>query len=400
MTSYVARQPIVDRNKKTVAFELLYRNGKENCFPDVSADYATKSILINQILVHQEKILNGKKGFINFGYESFIDRLPFDFPHKNYVIEILESCEPTDELFNLVVELKKAGYTIALDDYVPTEAWCRFYLYIDIIKFDITTYSLTEAAQYLKTLTKYDIQFLAEKVETYEEFNSALACGFHLFQGYFFSKPEMIKSKVLDSSLNSKLKLSVALANEHLDLNLIESIIASNPGLSLKLLNYVNECSTIRSPIKSLQQALVYLGQDRVRKFITYAVLKTLTVDKPDIVIKMTLQRARFFEIMLDLMQLKDQKELGYLCGLLSMIDALLDAEMSSIVAPLNINESIKSALLGGAGVLNDLIKLTESIESLNWDKVRHFSQSLSVSEEDIDQAFVVATLWADEVST
>ena len=399
MTSYVARQPIVDRNKKTVAFELLYRNGKENCFPDVSADFATKSILMDQILVHQKKILDGKKGFINFGYDSLIERLPFDFPSKNYVIEILETCEPTDELFNLVVELKKAGYSIALDDYIPTEAWRRFYLYVDIIKFDITTYSLTDAAQYLKTLAKYDIQFLAEKVETYEEFNSALACGFHLFQGYFFSKPEMIKSKVLDSSLNSKLKLSAALASEELDLNLIETIIASNPGLSLKLLNFVNECSTIRSPIKSLQQALVYLGQDRVRKFITYAVLKTLTVDKPDIVITMTLQRARFFELVLDLMKLKNQKESGYLCGLLSMIDALLDADMTSILAPLNINESIKSALLGGPGVLNDLIKLTESIEASNWEAVAQFSQSLSVPQDAIDEAFVVATLWADEVS-
>jgi len=399
MTSYVARQPIVDRNKKTVAFELLYRNGKENCFPDVSADFATKSILMDQILVHQKKILDGKKGFINFGYDSLIERLPFDFPSKNYVIEILETCEPSDELFNLVVELKKAGYSIALDDYIPTEAWRRFYLYIDIIKFDITTYSLTEAAQYLKTLAKYDIQFLAEKVETYDEFNSALACGFHLFQGYFFSKPEMIKSKVLDSSLNSKLKLSVALANEELDLNLIETIIASNPGLSLKLLNFVNECSTIRSPIKSLQQALVYLGQDRVRKFITYAVLKTLTVDKPDIVITMALQRARFFELVLEVMRLKDQKELGYLCGLLSMIDALLDADMSSIVTPLNINESIKSALLGEPGTLNDLIKLTESIESSDWEEIEKLSQSLSVSQADVDEAFVVATLWADEVS-
>jgi EAL and modified HD-GYP domain-containing signal transduction protein len=355
---------------------------------------------MNQILVHQKKILDGKKGFINFGYDSLIERLPFDFPNKNYVIEILETCEPTDALFDLVVELKRAGYTIALDDYIPTEAWRRFYLYVDIIKFDITTYSLPQAAQYLKTLAKYDIQFLAEKVETYEEFNSALACGFHLFQGYFFSKPEMIKNKVLDSSLNSKLRLSVALANEQLDLSLIESIIASNPGLSLKLLNYVNECSTIRSPIKSLQQALVYLGQDRVRKFITYAVIKTLTVDKPDIVITMTLQRARFFEILLDLMQLKEQKELGYLCGLLSMIDALLDAEMSSIVAPLNINESIKSALLGGAGVLNDLIKLTESIESSNWDKVTEMTLALSLPESEVEEAFVVATLWADEVST
>ena len=322
MSSYVARQPIVDRNKKTIAFELLYRDGKENSFPSVSADYATKSILVNQTLVHQKRILDGKKGFVNFGYDSLLDRLPFDFPSKNYVIEILENCPPSDELYNIIVELKEKGYTIALDDFVPNKEWERFYRHIHIIKFDITTYSLSQAATYIKALSNYDIKFLAEKVETYDEFNSAKEYGFDLFQGYFFSKPEMIYSKVLDSSLNSKIQLSVAVSSKELDLRLIEKIIASNPGLSFKLLNFVNEHSMVRSPIKSLQQALVYLGEDRVRKFITYVVIKTLNTDKPSILSNMSLQRAKFFEMILSSIGLENKKEVGYLCGMLSVIDA------------------------------------------------------------------------------
>jgi len=241
MSSYVARQPIVDMDKNTVAFELLYRDGEENSFPDVSADYATKSILVNQILVHQKRILDEKTGFVNFGYDSLLERLPFDFPHKNYVIEILESCLPSEELFNIVVELKQKGYTVALDDFVPSKEWLRFYPYIDIIKFDITTYPLNKAAEYLKKLAIYDIKFLAERVETYDEFNQAKASGFELFQGYFFSKPEIIQSKILDSTVSSKIQLSVAISQEELDLALIENIIASNPGLSFKLLSFVNE---------------------------------------------------------------------------------------------------------------------------------------------------------------
>ena len=399
MSSYVARQPIVDRNKKTIAFELLYRDGKENSFPNVSSDYATKSILVNQTLVHQKRILDGKKGFVNFGYDSLLERLPFDFPHKNYVIEILEDCPPSDDLFDVILELKSKGYTVALDDFIPSEEWHRFYKHIDIIKFDITTYSLPQAAAYIKTLLHYDIKFLAEKVETYEEFHSAKEYGFDLFQGYFFSKPEMIYNKMLDSSINSKIQLSVAVSSRELDLRLIEKIIASNPGLSFKLLNFVNEYSMVRSPIKSLQQALVYLGEDRVRKFITYAVIKTLNADKPSILCNMSLQRAKFFEMILSSMGLHHKRELGYLCGMLSIIDALLDSDMSTIVDALNINQEIKDALLGEEGRLNDLIKLAEAVENSNWIKVDELSNVLNITEAQIINSFVESTLWADEIS-
>ncbi|WP_413693628.1 HDOD domain-containing protein [Psychromonas sp. KJ10-2] len=112
----------------------------------------------------------------------------------------------------------------------------------------------------------------------------------------------------MDSTVSSKIQLSVAIAQETLDLVLIENIIASNPGLSFKLLNFVNEYSKLRSPIKSLQQALIYLGEDRVRKFITFVVIKTLNSDKPSILSNMSLQRAKFFEMLLSSMGLEHKK--------------------------------------------------------------------------------------------
>ncbi|RBW46324.1 histidine kinase [Psychromonas sp. B3M02] len=399
MSSYVARQPIVDRDKQTVAFELLYRDGEENSFPDVSADYATKSILVNQILVHQKRILDGKTGFVNFGYDSLLDRLPFDFSYKNYVIEILENCPPSDELFQIVVELKEKGYTVALDDFVPSKEWLKFYPYIDIIKFDITTYPLDKAGIYLKKLAGLDIKFLAERVETYEEFNQAKECGFELFQGYFFSKPEVVQSKILDSSVSAKIQLSVAVSQEELDFVQIENIIASNPGLSFKLLSFVNEYSMLKAPIKSLQQALLYLGEDRVRKFITFAVIKTLNSDKPSILSNMSLQRAKFFELLLCAIGLEDKKELGYLCGMLSIIDALLDADMAAILTPLNINQEIKDALLGKQGDLNNLIKLAAAVEVSDWKKVDELTSAMGITEEEVINASVQSTLWADEIS-
>jgi EAL and modified HD-GYP domain-containing signal transduction protein len=43
MYSFIARQPIFDRKMQTVAYELLFRDGMKNSFPDVSPEYATSS---------------------------------------------------------------------------------------------------------------------------------------------------------------------------------------------------------------------------------------------------------------------------------------------------------------------------------------------------------------------
>ena len=399
MFSYVARQPIVDRNRKTVAFELLYRDSNDNSFPNVCDDYATKSILMNQFLFHQKRILDGKIGYVNFGYKSLIERLPFDFPNRFYTIEILEDCAPSDDLFDIVVELKKKGYRIALDDFVPSAEWVRFYKYIDIIKFDILNYPLSSAAKDLKFLSSYNIIFLAEKVENYEQFNEAKACGFHLFQGYFFSKPEVLHTKAIDPTLNAKIQLSAAISNETLDIDEIEKIVASNPGLSFKLLSFVNESSQLKAPIKSLQQALVYLGEDRIRKFVTYVVIKTLNPNKPGILFNMSLQRAKCFELILDAMGLKKQKSLGYLCGMLTLIDALLDVEMESIIKPLNLNSEIKLALLEQKGVLGNIMKLLNAIENSHWQDVSQLETLLKIDETVITTAYAESIIWADSVT-
>jgi len=399
MFSYVARQPIVDKNRKTVAFELLYRDSNDNSFPNVSADYATKSILMNQFLFHQKRILDGKIGYVNFGYESLLERLPFDFPNRFYTIEILEDCPPSDELFHLVVELKKKGYRIALDDFIPSIEWSRFYQYIDIIKFDILNYPLSNAAKDLQFLSCYNIKFLAEKVENYEQFNEAKSCGFDLFQGYFFSKPEVLHTKAIDPSLNAKIQLSAAISNETLDIDEIEKIVASNPGLSFKLLNFVNESSQIKSPIKSLQQALIYLGEDRIRKFVTYVVIKTLNPNKPGILFNMSLQRAKFFELILDAMGLQSKKPLGYLCGMLTLIDALLDVELGSVIKPLNLNSEIKLALLEQKGILGTIMKLLHVVENANWQNTEQLEKQLNIDETVIISAYAESIIWADSVT-
>jgi len=113
----------------------------------------------------------------------------------------------------------------------------------------------------------------------------------------------------------------------------------------------------------------------------------------------MSLQRAKFFEMLLSSIGLEHKKELGYLCGMLSIIDALLDADMEAILTPLNINQEIKDALLGKEGVLNNLVKLAEAVEISDWTKVDQLTKIMGITESQVINSSVESTLWADEIS-
>ncbi len=72
MFAYVARQAILDENKEIYAYELLFRDGKSNCYPDIEPDEATSKLITgSHLALGIEEITNGKIGFINFHTDTF-----------------------------------------------------------------------------------------------------------------------------------------------------------------------------------------------------------------------------------------------------------------------------------------------------------------------------------------
>ena len=49
MYSYVARQPILDRELNTYAYELLFRDSLDNVFPVISSQQATARLVVEQL---------------------------------------------------------------------------------------------------------------------------------------------------------------------------------------------------------------------------------------------------------------------------------------------------------------------------------------------------------------
>jgi len=196
MKVYVARQPIFKKNKKLYGYELLFRGGMENTFPDIDGDTATSKLLSNSFFnIGIDRLTGGKVAFINFTQELLIRKIPMMFPIENIMVEILEDVRPDEEVVNACLDISKAGYAIALDDFVFKNELKPLIELAHIIKIDFMLSPIEEIRQLLNTLKGYKIKLLAEKIETYDEFEKAISMGFTYFQGYFFSKPEILSAK-------------------------------------------------------------------------------------------------------------------------------------------------------------------------------------------------------------
>lgn len=397
MHSYHARQPILNREKATVGYELLFRDGPDNCFPDVGDEQATNRLLIDNFITSGSlQVAAGKWAFVNFPYTSLIQRTPLMFPKESFVIEILESCEPTDELLAAITELNQKGYMLALDDFIPSKSWNRFLPYIHIVKFDLRSISIARAGFFIRRHKASNIKFLAEKVETYEEFMAASHAGFELFQGFFFSKPEMVQRKSLAPSALTTIRLYQEICQPEVDYDKIEAIIATDVSISYKLLRHVNTTTSARTQtISSFKQALVFLGEEKLRRFISFVAASHASADKPQSLYSLSLQRAHFCERLAILVSPDITGNQAFLTGLFSLLDSLLDQPIDELITLLPLSDAVQQALVHQSGTLGIILKLATAYDQAQWNKVSQYSKQLGINETNVADRYAESLKWA-----
>ncbi len=371
MDIFVARQPVFTAAKKIFGYELLFRSGLENAFPDIDGDTATSNVLANTFFSFGlDRILGQRPGLINFTRELILEKTPLLFPREHIIIEVLENIEPEPEIIDVLKSLKNKGFRIALDDFVYGDKFRPLMDLCDMIKFDITVTPLASLEDLVRELkTQPRITLLAEKVETHHEFEQAKAMGFRLFQGYFFSKPEILSKKEISAHEMTKLRLIREAALAEPDLAAMESLIKKDVSLSFKLLKFINSAYFHRkAPIDTIKEALLVLGIDELKKFISVAVVSDLNQEKPNELIRSSVIRARMCELTGGYMKTGFTGDELFTIGLFSFMDAILDMAMDDILEQISLSEKLKGALLGQDKGISQLFALVNGFEKGNWD--------------------------------
>ena len=398
---FLARQPIFDINKNVFAYELLFRSGVENFYDtSVDGDYASSQLIADSFLiVGINEVTQGKRGFINFTKNLLLSGAAANIPKDYIAVEILETVEPDTEVIEACKELKRSGYMIVLDDFVFEHKYRPLIDLADIIKVDFIITKGQDRKSVLQDVGKKDIAFLAEKVETNEEFQDAVEMGYTYFQGYFFSKPQIIKAKDIPANKLTYMNILCEINKPDVGFDTIEEIIKRDVSLSFKLLKFINSTFFgLGVKVESIKRALVLLGIDEIKKWTSLIALAGLADDKPQELLTTSLVRAKHCEFIAEKIGLKEQLQKSFFLGLFSLIDALIDRPMDDILKDLPLADEIKDALMGEKNLLADVYGLATAYEQADWKGINACAQQLNIAEEDLPGLHFNALKWANEV--
>jgi EAL and modified HD-GYP domain-containing signal transduction protein len=398
LARYVARQPILTPDERVFGYELLFRSDAANRFSSMDPTDATRSVIDMSSLLGLGVLCDNTLAFINCNRDILLSEFITLLPPENVVLEILSTVPPDEEVMQACTQLKRAGVKIALDDYVVDDPREPLAYFADFIKVDMRQTSLTDAGLIVAS-HRAVCRMIAMKVETRQDFQFAKKAGFQLVQGYFFRRPQMVRTWT--GSANQAIHLSIlnAVLKPELDLTQVEDLIKKDATLCFRLLRYLNSpMFGFRAEICSVRQALLILGENEIRRWCRLAVTLEMAHGRTSDLMLTALTRAHFCELVGP--TVVDGNIDLFLLGLLSLMDAILEIPMASVVDALSVHQDIKSALMQKDSALSPLYNLMLSVEAGEWPEVTRLCEEMHVSEPFISESQWKAMEWAQQVSS
>ncbi|MES2354481.1 MAG: EAL domain-containing protein [Pseudomonadota bacterium] len=402
---FLARQPILDQQKRLVAYELLFRSYGTD-YADITEHMrATTTVVQNAFSgMGFTAVLGDAQGYINVDTHFLLSDLVEALPPQQVVLEILESVEPSAEIIERLRELKSKGYCFALDDYAGEVNKQELFLSeVDIVKVDLLEIDPVLLSETVAGLRRRGLRLVAEKVETKEQFDEACQLGFDLFQGYHFARPQLLTKKQQKAPAKAHLLRLLSLILSDADIGMLSSEFKYHPTLSYNLIRMVNSAAVgLRERITSLRHAIVLLGRRQLQiwmQLLLYTARDNGTTKNP--LLEMAASRGKFMESLakIDPHSSREYQDTAFMTGILSLVDALLEMPREEIFDEILVADEVKEALLHGTGKLGQLLRLTEKLEvdsEIEVDELLAAAPGLSL--ENLLQMQVESFLWAGKI--
>jgi EAL and modified HD-GYP domain-containing signal transduction protein len=405
--TYIARQAIINSKSETIGYELLFRDSSDNKFPDIDQDVASSKMIIQNHLLGDIKTLSmGKLAFINFTENCLIRKYPLLFDRNSLVIELVGHNKPTKGLLKIITFYHEQGYQIALTEYDLAPHWEALFPYISIIKVNIEKINTKRLVALVAKMKQHNIKISAERVETKLQKQTLAEVGFDYFQGYFYHQPEVVKGKTLTTIKTQMLQLLNESVSSPLNFDTISQIVSQDVTLTIALLKMVNNAALgTKIEITSLKQAASYLGEDKLRQFISILALSNLTSDNYNEVCRQALITGRMMAAISKQSHVFNQiRDFAFMTGLLSSLEVMLSMPIAEIMESMPLAQPIVQALTKQEGLLGELLDLTisyilgDQAQSTIELSIDELIQKYALDKQDIQSEFVLASKWCHDL--
>jgi len=167
----------------------------------------------------------------------------------------------------------------------------------------------------------------------------------------------------------------------------------------MKLLKYINSVSMgVKHEITNLRQALALIGLNNFKKWASVLIMAAITDDKPIELMRLSLFRGRFCELISIQMGKAYQSEEYFLAGIFSLMDTALSKPMKALVVDLPLSENIIETLLGHDTKLQVVLALSRAMEIDGNIENQLKSLRSNISLEKLYEISEKSIAWADQI--
>ena len=390
----VARQPILDLHSRVHGYELLFWNGRKPV-ARTDSDFATRTMLDNTVVFGLEELAHGLPVFVNCTVDSLTEEWVQVMPPKMTVLELPFEAEATPGLLSACRKLKAVGFRLALTDFKEELAAQPLAELADYVKVDFAKVDALGRKNLMRWLEGVPACGVAQNVETQEQY--ALACteGFELFQGYYFCRPEPLKSHKIPGNRLVHLEILEDLQNDPIDLQRMSQLVSCDASLTYRLLRLVNSpICAMRQEVTSIQSALMLVGEANFRRIAILAIASEFNTEQPAEILRMAFERGRFCELAANLCGLVPSEQ--YLIGMISLFPAMLRILMGDLIRLLPLREKARDALMGMETPESVLLHWVVCQEYGDWEACDAIIRANNLKADQIMRCHNEAIVWAN----
>jgi len=401
MDVFVARQPIFDRTERLYGYELLYRNtASSTTAAGAAAETMCSDTVIHAFLdIGLDELTDGRLAFINCTRDFLLDGQVDLLPPEKVVVEVLETVGNDADVVNVCRRLETRGYMLALDDYVDDAAYDAVIESVRIIKLDVMYHSLEEIQRIKERLSRFDVQWLAERVETQEMHELCMQMGFDYFQGYYYSRPELVASQEIEVSHSGMLHLLNLLRDPETTEREIDQGFRSDPALTYKLLRIVNSAAVGGRGIDSISFAIRMVGRQMLYRWLALLMVSSMVTGNgvQDELVYAALLRARLCELIAEASPEVRNPQGLFMTGLFSMLDVLFRMPMRNVLSRVNVSEEIRDAVMDGTGPFADALHIADAYQRGDWDQVDKLAPALGLLPVQLPWLYTKSLTWVNQ---
>jgi len=398
--AFIARQPIFDRDQRLSGYELLHRPAAGAAAGTTDELRMTCAALVNSVLaIGIDRSSGGVSAWVNFPRELLLERDFELLDPERYTINLLESVTCDDDTIAACQALRDRGFTLALTGGAAIEDLDPLLRLAQIVKLDVRSRPPDQLGRMVEGLRPYNVRLVADKVDDAATYKRSRTLGFSMFQGPYFSAPEVVGRRDIPTSSVGVARLMNRVLDQKSHDRELEAAFRADPVLSFKLLRIVNSAAVGGGGVESIQQAIRLIGRSALHRWLSLMLVSSVPgktgVDEE--LMLTSIERGRLCEMMAQRSGRAAAASSLFLTGLLSRFDAILGLAMPDLLKSVRVTPEVEAALLRQDGPYTPFLELAASYGSGAWDRATELGNQMGLLDELPGWASE-ASIWAREL--